>query len=153
MTKTKKKTSKKTSPVFLSDDQSAQDAPDNLLGPPVMGDPRDMLYSSVTCRRSEWLCPVLSKTLGDGDMSNRVSPRFNMKEPEVGRISDQNEGSVRNNDSQCRSLILTPVLGVEESRSSLIHTSRQLPESRSPTNDGNQSGSEQRSMKVQMLEL
>ena len=99
MTKARKKNSKKTSPVFLSDNQSAQDAPDNLLGPPVMGGPRDMSYSSVTYRQSEWLHLVLSETLDNSDMSNRVSPRFDLEEPEVSRISDQNERSIRNSGS------------------------------------------------------
>ena len=86
-------------------------------------------------------------------MSNRVSPRFDIEEPEVGHTSDQNERSVRNSGSQCKSSNLTPISGIEESRLSPIRAYRQSRESRSPTNNGNQSGSEQRSMKLQMLEL
>jgi hypothetical protein len=86
-------------------------------------------------------------------MSNRVSPEFNIEEPEVSCTSDQNERSIRNSGSQCKSSNLTPISGIEESRLSPIRASRQSRESRSPTNNGNQSGSEQRSMKLQMLEL
>src|SRR6202044_1245595 len=127
MTKARKKTSKKTSPVFLSDNQAAHEAPDNLLDPPPL--------------------------VGLRDMSNRVSPKFNIEEPEVSCTSDQNEGSIRNSGSQCKSSNLTPISEIEESRLSPTHASRQSRESRSPTNNGNQSGSEQRSMKLQMLEL
>ena len=88
MTKARKKNSKKTSPVFLSDDQAAHEAPDNLLDPPPLVGPGDMSYSSVTQRQSEQLHPILPETLGNGDMSNRVSPGFDIEEPEVGHISD-----------------------------------------------------------------
>src|SRR6202046_4887688 len=153
MTKARKKNSKKTSPVFLSDNQAAHKAPDNPLDPLPLVGPRDMSYSSITRRQSERLRPVLPETLGNNDMSNRVSPGFDLEEPEVGCISDQNERSVRNSGSQCKSSNSNPILGIEESRSSPIRTSRRSCQSRSPTNDGNQSGSEQRSMKLQMLEL
>ena len=88
MTIARKKNSKKTSPVFLSDNQAAHEAPDNPLDPPPVVGPGDMSYSSVARRRSERLRPVLPETLGNDDMSNRVSPGFNLEELEVGRISD-----------------------------------------------------------------
>ena len=88
MTKARKKNSKKTSPVFLSDNQAAHKAPDNPLDHPPLVGPRDMSYSSITRRWSERLRLVLLKTLGNGDMSNRVSPGFDIEEPEVGHISD-----------------------------------------------------------------
>ena len=88
MTKARKKNSKKTSPVFLSDNQAAHKAPDNPLDPPPLVGPGDMSYSSVTRRRSEQLRPVLPETLGNDDMSNRVSPGFDIEEPEVGHISN-----------------------------------------------------------------
>ena len=153
MTKARKKNSKKTSPVFLSDNQAAHEAPDNPLDPPPVVGLGDMSYSSVARRRSERLRPVLPETLDNDDMSNRVSPGFDLEEPEVGRTSDRNERSVRNSGSQRKSSNSTPIPGIEESRSSPIRASRRSRESRSPTNDGNQSGSEQRSMKLQMLEL
>src|SRR6202167_4234649 len=153
MTKARKKNSKKTSPVLLSDNQAVHEAPDNLLDPPPLVGPRDMSYSSITRKRSEQLRSVLPETLGNDDMSNRVSPRFDLEEPEVSRISNRNERSARNSGSQRKSSNSTPILEIEESRSSLIRASRRSHESRSPTNNGNQSGSEQRSMKLQMLEL
>jgi hypothetical protein len=88
MTKARKKNSEKTSPVFLSDNQATHEAPDNLLDPPPLVGPGDMSYSSVTRRQSERLRLVLPETLGNGDMSNRVSPGFDLEEPEVGCISD-----------------------------------------------------------------
>src|ERR1700735_2441028 len=94
MTKARKKNSKKTSPVFLSDNQAAHEAPDNPLDPPPVVGLGDMSYSSVARRRSERLRPVLPETLDNDDMSNRVSPGFDLEEPEVGRISDRNERSV-----------------------------------------------------------
>src|ERR1700723_2997191 len=103
MTKARKKNSKKTSPVFLSDNQAAHEAPDNPLDPPPVKAPGDIPNSSVARRQSERLRPVLPETLGNDDMSNRVSPGYDLEEQQRGRTSVRNERSVRNSGSQRKS--------------------------------------------------
>src|ERR1700683_3762811 len=99
MTKPKKKANRKTIPVFLTKRHGAEDAPDNPPDSPVIVEPEDVLTGTITCRQSLRLNLTHSETLGNGNMSNRVSPRFNIIKP----ILDRN----RNNGSQCRSSILT----------------------------------------------
>ena len=120
---------------------------------PIIIEPEDVLTGTITCRWSLRLNLAHSKTLGNGNMSNRVSPRFDIIELILDRHGNQDEGSDRNDGSQCRSLILTLIYGDKENWLSSTRILKPARKTKSSSIDEDQSKDERHSTRLQWLEI